>query len=75
VIAMVALGLLAGWVWPLRARAIAIGVEAFALLGTLVGAVTIAIGIGPRTVPDTVYHALLVLGLIAGLFVTWKVRR
>lgn len=33
----------------------------FALLGTFVGVFTIAIGIGPRTVPDIVFHSLLTM--------------
>jgi len=35
-----------------------------ALLGTLVGVLTIVVGIGPRTVPDLAFHisVLIVLG-------------
>src|SRR5207245_5921694 len=43
--------------------------QAFALLGTLVGAFTIAIGVGPRTVPDVVYHAAILFALSWGLVV------
>ena len=49
-------------------RTLGLVAQAFALLGTLVGLFTIAIGVGPRTVPDLAYHlaigAVLVLGLV-----------
>src|SRR5207248_5342746 len=45
------------WVLPAWTRTLGIAAQAFALLGTLVGAFTIAIGVGPRTVPDVMYHA------------------
>jgi hypothetical protein len=57
------------WVLPAWARALGIAAQAFALLGTLVGAFTIAIGVGPRTVPDVVYHAAILLALAWGLVV------
>ena len=57
------------WALPARTRVIGIAGQAFALLGTLVGALTIAIGIGPRTVPDLVFHAAILLGLAWGLLV------
>ena len=40
-----------------------------ALAGTLVGAFTIAIGVGPRTIPDVIYHAFILIVLAAGLVV------
>jgi hypothetical protein len=43
--------------------------QGFALLGTLVGLFTIAIGVGPRTVPDLVYHAAILAVLGWGLIV------
>src|SRR5712691_13470609 len=57
------------WVLPAWARALGIAAQAFALLGTLVGAFTIAIGVGPRTVPDVVYHAAILLALAWGMVV------
>lgn len=49
-------------------RGAGVAAQALALLGTLVGVFTIAIGVGPRTTPDIVYHvgivALLVFGLV-----------
>lgn len=60
------------WRRPAHARTAALVGQGFALLGTLVGLGTIVAGIGPRTVPDVVYHVLLLAGLTAGL--VWTVR-
>jgi peptidoglycan/LPS O-acetylase OafA/YrhL len=57
------------WAWPARDRPIGLIVQGFALLGTLVGLFTIAIGVGPRTVPDLVYHAAILTTLALGLIV------
>jgi hypothetical protein len=57
------------WVWPVRTRLIGIAAQAFALVGTLVGVFTIAIGVGPRTVPDVAYHLATVVALVCGLVV------
>ena len=51
-------------------RTIALGVQGFALLGTLVGLFTIAIGVGPRSVLDLALHATMVTLLTAGLVMT-----
>jgi heme A synthase len=55
--------------WPRRA---AVGAQAFAILGVLVGLFTIAVGVGPRTAPDVAYHlgilAVLVVGLAVALW-------
>jgi hypothetical protein len=56
-------------VWPAWTRLIGIVSQGFALLGTLVGVFVIAIGVGPRTVPDIVYHVAIVVVLIWGLVV------
>ncbi len=64
---LVAFGLT--WLWPARTRLIGIAAQAFALLATLVGAFTIAIGVGPRTVPDIAYHLAILVALIWGLVV------
>ena len=52
---------------PRWARRAAIGSQAFAVLGVLVGLFTIAIGVGPRTVPDIAYHVAILAVLAAGL--------
>jgi hypothetical protein len=44
---------------PSATRTIALATQAFALLGTLVGAFTIAIGVGPQTAADIAYHLLI----------------
>lgn len=43
-----------------------LAVQGFALLGTLVGACTIAVGVGPQTRGDAVFHVLLLV-LRAGM--------
>ena len=52
---------------PRASRTVGLGAQGFALLGTVVGLFTIAIGVGPRTAPDLVFHAGMVAALIAGL--------
>ena len=68
VIAVVLLtGLVLTWSgspWPRRA---AIGAQAFAICGVLVGLFTIAVGVGPRTVPDVAYHLAILAVLAVGL--------
>ena len=75
VIAIVLLAALAlGWTpqpWPLRFALIAQG---FALAGVLVGLLTIAIGVGPQTLPDVAYHVAMLGVLGAGLAVTRPAR-
>jgi hypothetical protein len=68
VIAVVLLaGLAWSWVRPAQTREAGIAAQGFALLGTFVGLFTIAIGVGPRTALDVVYHVAIVLVLIWGL--------
>ncbi len=75
VIALVLLtALVSTWIRPVLTRSIAMAAQGFALLGTLVGAVTIAVGVGPRTTPDIVYHAGLLVVLTWGLIVTARAR-
>src|SRR5919204_7043601 len=64
---LVALALTRGL--PAWTRTVGIAAQGFALLGTLIGAFTIAIGVGPRTVPDIVYHTAILLALAWGLIV------
>lgn len=54
---------------PARARAAGLAAQGFALLGTCVGLAMVAIGVGPQTVPDLVYHVAILLVLAAGLVV------
>ena len=60
------------WIRPAWTRAAGLGGQGFALLGTLVGLFTIAVGVGPRTVPDVAYHIGIVAVLIWGLLVAWR---
>ena len=63
--------LLAGWIVglskPRYGRAASIGALTFGLVGTLIGVLTIAIGVGPRTALDLTIHAAMLLLLVAGL--------
>jgi hypothetical protein len=71
VIAIVLLGGLAlTWIRPMSVRAVGLAAQGFALLGTLVGVFTIAIGVGPRTPPDIAYHVAILVVLVWGLRVT-----
>lgn len=65
-------GLLLTLVLPSRERLIGLGAQLFALLGTLAGVTMVAIGIGPQTLPDVVYHAFLLMLLLTGIFFVWK---
>ena len=67
-------GLSATWIRPGSTRGFGLAGQGFALLGTLVGIFTIAIGVGPRTVPDVVYHIVMVTGLVCALLVTSRWR-
>jgi hypothetical protein len=66
-------GLALTWIRPQAFRAIAIAAQGFALLGTLVGIFTIVVGVGPRTVPDVVYHVAIVMVLASGLNIARRV--
>ena len=63
-------GLALTWLRRAWTRSVGIAVQAFALLGTLVGVFTIAIGIGPRTNADVAYHVAVVAVLVCGLVVS-----
>jgi hypothetical protein len=60
-----------GLTWIRREWTQTIGVvaQAVALLATLVGVLTIAVGIGPRTVPEVGFHVGVLLVLAWGLVV------
>lgn len=67
--AVLLVGLVLSWVLPAWTRPIDPAVQGFALLGTLVGVSTFAIGVGPRTVPDVAYHLAILVVLAWGLAV------
>lgn len=64
------LGWLASWLSPSSTRSAGLAAQGFALLGTIVGVIMVAIGLGPRTPLDIVYHLGMVVLLIFGLVVT-----
>jgi hypothetical protein len=65
-------GLALTWMPATWARRAAVAAQTFAIVGVLVGLFTIAIGIGPRTMLDLTYHAVMLAALIAGLAVTLR---
>jgi hypothetical protein len=73
---VIAVVLLAGLAltWTRSPRGAAIGAQAFAIVGVLVGLFTIAVGVGPRTVPDIAYHAGVLVVLIVGLAAAVRAR-
>ncbi len=70
--AVLLVGLVLSVVRPAWTRQAGVAAQGFALLGTLVGLTVIAIGIGPQTVPDVVYHVGIVIVLIWGLVVAGR---
>jgi hypothetical protein len=67
--AVLLLGFFASVIWPRLTRRVAVGVQCFAILATLVGAFMIAIGVGPQSRADYVFHLILLVILGAGLVV------
>jgi hypothetical protein len=66
---VLAAGLVATWAAPSHWRRASTWAQGFALVATLVGIATIGIGVGPRTVPDVIYHIAMVILLAWGLAV------
>lgn len=62
-------GFVLTWLIPAQMRMIGVAAQAFALLLTLVGAFTIAIGVGPQTAPNIAFHIAILAALVWGLFV------
>jgi hypothetical protein len=60
---------------PAWTRSVVLAVQSFAFFGTLVGAFTIVIGIGPQTAADHVFHLLLLLVLVSGLVAAFRWNR
>jgi hypothetical protein len=76
IIAIVLLvGLVASLTRPAWTRVAALAAQVFALLATCVGILTIVVGVGPRTVPDIIYHVAIVVVLICGLAVAARTPR
>lgn len=64
--------LIVTWLRPTWTRAAGIAGQGFALLGTLVGLFTIAVGVGPRTALDVAYHLAIGAVLAWGLITAWR---
>jgi hypothetical protein len=62
-------GLLLTLFLPAWTRNVALVVQIFALLGTFIGIFTIIAGVGPRTIPDVVYHITIAVVLAVGIAV------
>jgi hypothetical protein len=67
--------LVAGWICtlvrPSWATRVGTAVQSVAFFGTLVGIFTIVVGVGPRTMPDIIYHACILVVVLSGL--TWSI--
>jgi hypothetical protein len=59
---------------PRSAVAAGLWAQGIALVGTIVGIITIAIGVGPGTIPDVAYHVTIVVVLAAGLVIASRAR-
>ncbi len=76
VIAIVLLvGLALTWIRPAALRTVGLVAQGFALVGTLVGLFTVAVGVGPRTTADVAYHIVSVAVLGVGLGFTKRAPR
>jgi hypothetical protein len=71
---VLAFGLIMILIRPRLTQLTALVVQGFAFLGTLVGVFTIIIGVGPRTVPDVLYHVAIAIVLACGFMVAWRGR-
>jgi hypothetical protein len=70
IIAAVLLGGAAvAWAKPARTRAAGLFGQGFALFWTLVGVIMIAVGVGPRTGTDILYHIAIIAVLVWGIVV------
>lgn len=72
--AVLLLGFALSFARPFWTRAAGLVAQGFALFATGVGVFTIIVGVGPRTVPDVIYHAAIVIVLIYGLVVAARAR-
>ena len=57
---------------PVWARRAGLAAQGFALAGTTVGIITIAIGIGPRSLADVMYHIIIACVLIYGVLLALR---
>lgn len=52
---------------PGHRRMVALAAQALAFAGTLVGVAVVIVGVGPQTLPDKVYHLIMVMMLVSGI--------
>jgi hypothetical protein len=71
---VLAIGSLAALAMPARAWPLALGTTGFATFGTVVGLAAVVSGVGPRTVPDLVYHASILTVLLVSLAILLRQR-
>jgi hypothetical protein len=70
IIALILLvGVAVTWIRPPLTRQAGLYAQGLALAGTLIGVFTIIVGVGPRTVPDIIYHVGIIVVLVWGLIV------
>lgn len=67
-------GAIAASFGPVWARRAALAAQTFALIGTIVGVITIAIGVGPRSFADVMYHSIIICVLIYGVSLAVRTR-
>ena len=72
--AILAIGVLAAALAVRWWSRISLAAQILALVGTLIGAFTIVIGVGPQSGPDLAFHALILAILIGGLTYMWRAR-
>jgi hypothetical protein len=74
VASVLGLGFIISLARPDLARRTAMAVQLFAILGVLVGLVTIVMGVGPQTRADLALHGIMLLTLVIGFLVALKGR-
>ncbi|MHC8946356.1 hypothetical protein EV681_1278 [Advenella incenata] len=70
---ILAVGVVFCIVRPGQTPQVALWTQGIGLVGTLVGAFTIAIGIGPQTLADQIFHAFLLTVLTVGIVLAWEI--
>jgi hypothetical protein len=72
--AVLLIGLGSSLVRPDLTATAGVSAQGLALAGTLLGLFLVAIGVGPRTVPDVIYHIAIIVILAWGLSLAWRAR-
>jgi hypothetical protein len=70
IVVVLVFALLLTWTPPPWSRRAATAAQSFGAVGVLVGLITFALGIGPRTILDLSLNLILLLTVIAGLALT-----